>query len=250
MLISFFSGPISELAALALIMTSFIASVITVAMGLGGGILALGVMASVLPPAALIPLHGVVQVGANAGRAVVLQSYIYWKALPVFALGSLLGVALGGSIAISLPSHLVKLAVGVFVLWSVFGRPPKWLRKQHFATGVFSSFLTMFIGATGPFVAVFVRAITPDRMAFSATHAAMMTFQHSVKMIGFGILGFAFAPWAGLMIAMIVAGLLGTYLGKRILISRSEANYQKGLNVLLILIALHLIYAAITEGFL
>lgn len=49
--------------------TSFLASLITVAFGIGGGALLLAVMAVTMPPAALIPVHGVVQVGSNLGRA-------------------------------------------------------------------------------------------------------------------------------------------------------------------------------------
>jgi hypothetical protein len=40
-----------------------------VAFGIGGGAALLAVMASLVPPAALIPVHGVVQVGSNLGRA-------------------------------------------------------------------------------------------------------------------------------------------------------------------------------------
>ena len=42
--------------------------------GLGGGVLMLGVMATVLPPVAVIPLHGAIQFGTNLSRNVIIES--------------------------------------------------------------------------------------------------------------------------------------------------------------------------------
>ena len=44
--------------ALALITTSALTSAITASLGIGGGVLLLAVMAIVLPPAAIVPVHG------------------------------------------------------------------------------------------------------------------------------------------------------------------------------------------------
>ncbi|MBD3765767.1 MAG: sulfite exporter TauE/SafE family protein, partial [Rhodobacterales bacterium] len=44
--------------AAALLVTSVAASFITIAFGIGGGVLLLAVMASLVPPVALIPVHG------------------------------------------------------------------------------------------------------------------------------------------------------------------------------------------------
>ena len=71
------------------------------------------------------------------------------------------------------------------------------MRNSAGITGVFSSFLTMFFGGTGPFVATFVKAQGLDRMGHVATHAALMTIQHALKIVVFGFLGFAFAQWIG-----------------------------------------------------
>jgi uncharacterized protein len=51
---------VTPLVALFLLVASFGASFITVAFGIGGGAALLALMASLVPPAALIPVHGVV----------------------------------------------------------------------------------------------------------------------------------------------------------------------------------------------
>ena len=59
---------VGALVAVVLLGASFLGSFITVAFGIGGGGFFLAVLAALVPPAALIPVHGVVQFGSNLGR--------------------------------------------------------------------------------------------------------------------------------------------------------------------------------------
>ena len=54
--------------ALTLLAVSTAGSFITAAFGIGGGAVMLATMALILPAPALIPVHGVVQLGSNVGR--------------------------------------------------------------------------------------------------------------------------------------------------------------------------------------
>ena len=86
--------------ALALMATSFGTSAVTAAFGLGGGVMLLAVLASVLPPAALIPVHGLVQLGSNTGRTLVLRADVARGVLVPFLIGSLVGITAGGLLAV------------------------------------------------------------------------------------------------------------------------------------------------------
>ncbi len=233
--------------ALALIAASFVTSLITVAFGLGGGVALLALLASLVPPAALIPIHGLVQLGSNFGRAVVMARYRNRDVLPPFSVGSLIGVALGGSVAVQLPADAIQIGVGLFVIWSIFGTPPAFMRRSASIAGAISSFLTMFFGATGPFIAAFGKTVTTDRLSFVATHATMMSVQHGLKTLAFGLLGFAFGVWAPLIAAMIVAGFLGTLAGRRVLMRIDEARFQFVLNAILFVLALRLIWTGASD---
>lgn len=228
-----------------LIGTSFVASLITVALGIGGGGILLAVMAILVPPAALIPTHGFIQVGSNLGRAVIVFRHIFWPALPAFAAGSVIGAALGGSIVTNLPPAWVQIGVGSFVIWSVLARPPEGLRNWPLLVGGISSFLTMFFGATGLFVATFTKSHNLPRHSHVATHAALMTVQHGIKSIVFGLLGFAFAHWWAFIIAMMVAGLVGTMVGKTLLNRIDDRRFKIALDAVLILLSVQLIYAGV-----
>lgn len=221
---------------------SFIASFITVALGIGGGALLLAIMANFLPPIALIPVHGVVQLGSNATRATLLLRHVQWQALAGFTIGSVVGAGLGGLVVVELPANTVQIGVGLFVIWSVFGKPPSWFSRWPALTGASSSFLTMFFGATGVFVATYTKSLDLNRFAHVATHAVLMTVQHLLKIAVFGLLGFAFAPWLTLIVVLIFSGMAGTLAGRAMLGRLSDLNFKRALDVLLILISLRLIW--------
>lgn len=233
----------SALGAAGLLLASFGTSFLTAAFGIGGGALLLAILASVLPPAVLIPVHGVVQIGSNLGRAAIMLRHVDWAVVPAFVAGAAVGVALGGAIAVSIPPEAVQVGVGLFIVWSVFAKPPALFRRWSALTGAFSSFLTMFFGATGPFVAAYVKALGLGREAHVATHSTLMTIQHVLKTVVFGFLGFAFGPWLPLVVGMIVFGFAGTVIGRQLLTKTTDARFYKVLSAILLLLAARLIWA-------
>ena len=229
-----------------LIAVSAATSFLTAAAGIGGGIVLIAVMAQVMPAAALIPVHGVVQIGSNAGRAAIMLGSVQWQVILLFCLGSLVGAALGGLTAVRLPPAALNIGLACFILWSVWA--PAVAAPGRFrviATGAFSSFLTMFFGATGSFVSAMVKTMRLGRLEHVATHSACMVAQHVIKVFAFGLLGFNYGPYAGLVIAMIASGFVGTVLGKRLLVKMKDTTFHRVISVLLSLLALRLAY----EGF-
>lgn len=230
----------------ALIAFSFLGSFITVAFGIGGGAVMLAVFATLLPAAAIIPVHGLVQLGSNVGRAALTFRHIERPVVVPFFVGALAGVIAGGLFVVQIDPAFIQIGVGLFILWSILMRPPAFLRRSAGITGTFSSFLTMFFGATGPFIAAFVRSLELDRMGHTATHATLMTIQHLLKTVMFGFLGFAFSLWAGLITLLILSGFLGTLAGRHVLLRTDEKRFRLVLNIVLSLLALRLIYAGAT----
>ena len=74
----------------------------------------------------------------------------------------------------------------------------------------------------------------------------MMTLQHGLKVVAFGLLGFAYAPWAWFILGMIGAGVLGTLLGKQVLERMTDLSFRRALDVILVLISLRLIWQGVT----
>ncbi len=231
---------------------SFLGSFIAAALGLGGGALVLAALALFLPPAVLIPLHGTVQLGSNAGRALLLRSHVVTAILPAFFVGTIIGAAFGVQLVIALPIAPLQTVLAVFILYSTWA--PKFQasnpgKKTFFGVGVIGAFLTMFVGATGPVVAPFAAAASGHRQQVVATHAALMSIQHLLKIVAFGLAGFAFGPYLPLLAGLLGFGFAGTYLGLRALDRLPERAFRIGLKAILTAIALRLLYGAASAGF-
>ena len=103
-----------------LIAVSFCTSALTAVIGLGGGILLISVMTGLLPAAAVVPVHGVVQLASNASRASFGLRHVEWRVCGPFIVGAVVGAAIGSRFVMALPSAYLPLIIGCFVLISVW----------------------------------------------------------------------------------------------------------------------------------
>ena len=235
-----------------LCIVSFLGSLITASVGLGGGTLTLATMALLMPPTVLIPIHGFVQLGSNFGRALLLYRDVLRDIIPTFVVGTIIGAIIGGQVVVALPVEILQIILSVFILYTVWipALKAQIFRKFTFiSVGAIGAFTTMFVGATGPLIAPFVIAASKDRKQIVGTHASLMTIQHSFKLIVFGFIGFSFAPYVLLIISLISFGFVGTYMGKLALNRLSENIFRRALKLVLTFMALKLSYDAFSVWF-
>ncbi len=233
-----------------LAVTALLTSFISAATGTAGALILLAIMSLVFPPALLIPLHTVVQLGAAVGVAVSRWRYLMRDLVLPFTIGVAIGAAIGGGIFVSLPESTLQAVLGVSILvltWvpriARFG--PE--RGRFVFIGFVTTFLGMFISATGPLLAVFTVAAAPDRRNHIATMTALMCIVHAVKLMVFGILGVAFGSYAPLMAAMLAATFVGVWLGNKALDRIPERLFRVAFQIILTGLALRLIWIA-TSG--
>lgn len=232
-------------AALLLIVASFFTSALTAAFGVGGGVAMLALMGLYVPVAALIPLHGAVQLGSNSGRAWHQRAHVRWDIFGPFLIGSLVGAVAGAFLVAQLPDALLKLILGAFIIAITWTKIPGFdrLGRRGLAVGsAVTAFVTMFVSATGVLLASFFAQLIPeDRKALVATNAAGMTVQHFLKVVVFGVAGFAFAQWLPLVAAMIASGYLGTVYGSVWLERLPEETFRRWFRIGITLLALDMI---------
>ncbi|MEM8772133.1 MAG: sulfite exporter TauE/SafE family protein [Pseudomonadota bacterium] len=245
---SFLPDGVALWAACVAVLAAFCAAALTAAFGIGGGLALLAVMSAVLPAPAVVPVHGVAQLGSNAGRFLLQAKDVVWPIALWFLAGSIIGAVAGGRVALETPVWLLRIGVSVFILYTVWGPRPKSFSPgptTFFTTGAVGSFLTMFFGATGPVAATMLSATDLDRLKTVATHAACMVFQHGLKILVFGLLGFAYAQWIWLIVAMLSFGFAGTWIGTHFLRRMPETLFRRGFRIVLTAIAVYLLIAGL-----
>src|SRR5215471_11778074 len=99
-----------------LMLASLVTSFIGVFTGAAGGIVLLGLMATVMPPLALIPVHTVVMLGSGMTRTMIMWRYVMRPAVLPFVIGCVLGAALGAKMFVALTTTWLELIIGAFIL--------------------------------------------------------------------------------------------------------------------------------------
>ncbi|WP_027966358.1 sulfite exporter TauE/SafE family protein [Halomonas halocynthiae] len=233
-----------------LILLSVVTSAFTAAFGVGGGVLMIMALAQVMPAAALIPVHGMVQLGSNVGRTTMTWRHVDRNTLLFFVPGVILGALAAAWLVIRLPAGVLELCIAAFVLFTCWG-PGVPKRALHGAgivvAGAVTTLLSSLVGASGPMVAAFVKQRQEGRLAKVATFSACMSLQHLTKIFVFGMAGFVFREWLGLMVAMVVAGLVGTWLGLKLLHRLSEHHFDNLFKWALTLLALRLVWLGVSR---
>lgn len=201
-------------------------------------------MTYIIPASAIIAVHGVVQLGSNASRSWVQRAHIDWKVTNTFLAGSLVGVGLGALVVIQLPADILKLLLGGFILAMIWVKIPALKNASRSVIalgGGITTFITMFAGATGPLVAVFLSKLFDDHKTTVATHGATMMVQHGLKVIAFILVGFAFTDWLLLMVSMVFSGFIGVKTGTMLHNQMPEKQLKLMFRIILTVVAIDLI---------
>lgn len=213
-----------------LVAASFFTSALTASFGVGGGVAMLALMGLFIPVAALIPVHGAVQLGSNSGRAWHQRAHVRRDIALPFMLGSVAGAVAGAFVVVQLPDALLKIVLGLFIMlitWLPMAGVARLGRAGLTLASAGVAVLSMMVGATGPLVSpILAQFLAGDRKALVATHAAAMVVQHGLKLVVFGVAGFVFTHWLWLVAAMVASGYLGTVYGSRLLDRLDEATFR------------------------
>lgn len=230
---------------LLLIVAALVASAVSGTLGMGGGVLLLAVLASVLDPIAVVPIHGVVQLASNCTRFLALRKNVTWRIVALYATTMPIGAWLAVRVYQGAGTVWFKPAIGAliatFLVWDRF-KPerlqlPKWV---FLPAGVVGGFLTVSVGASGPFLAAFFLRDDLERREIVATKATIQTFGHLLKIPAFLSLGFDYRAHALTILPLIGCVIVGTFLGTALLKRLPEALFRRVFRFVLALLALRL----------
>lgn len=224
----------------AALVTTFLGTVT----GTAGGLLLLAIMAFFYPPLVLIPVHTVVQLGAGSSRAVLMWRYVKKTLIVPFTIGSILGGIAGAQIFVTLTSAMLQVLLGGFILFVLY--VPKFAaggpeRPRFGVLGFLTTFLGVFVSATGTFLSPFIAHAVTDRRVHVSTMAMLMSIAHVAKLVTFGAIGFAVGAYIPLMIAMVAGTVAGNWIGGKALDVMPEKMFRTAFKIILTLLAIRLL---------
>ena len=213
--------------------TAFLSSIF----GMLGGLILMGVLASLLPVASAMVLHGLIQLTSNGYRAWLNRKDIDWGIVTTLFIGNI--IALGGLTFVSFtPDRVtVLLALGAlpYIAWALPKNLALDVTKRPI--GVFAGLVVvatnLLAGVGGALLDVFFQRVTLTRHQVVATKAVAQALGHISKIIFYGGLiatsseNASADNWPALWVLAVamVASVTGTTLGKRVLDRMADATF-------------------------
>ncbi len=223
---------------------TFFTSTIAGVIGLGGGMILIAVLPSFLPINALVPVHGLTQLSSNLSRAVFGYKDVKVEVIPKFLLGSIIGVVFFATILYFISLVYVPLFIGIYILLSLWSKKfnEKIKRFESYVLiGFFQSGFSIVVGATGPLATTLLVKDYDDKHTVVATAAALMSITHTLKVFTFMIFGFVFFDYIGILTAMIIGAIAGSWAGTKLRDKIDGKKFMMALKILLSLLAIKLI---------
>lgn len=221
-----------------------ISSIISGMTGLGGGILLLAFMTPIFPPAVLIPLHGIIQLFSNTSRVLLSYKKVNYKIFILFAIGAGIGSLLGIPVTISIPAVISTIILAIAILF--FTWFPKIIKTIEFkgkflVIGAIASFLSLFVGATGPLTAPFFLNSDLDKDSFVPTKAACQIPIHLFKVIVFIFSGFILSQWLTEIFIAIPMVFAGSFIGKFLVGKLNESIYKNIIKIVITILVIRML---------
>lgn len=249
-------GPMTSFQLL-LVLATLVASLVSGIFGMAGGLALMGIFATVLPVPEAMVLHGLAMGFANGTRAWLLRGEVRRDLVLRYLRGAVPAAAAAATLfALGWTPPRPLLLLGLATVPPLFlflppGRVPGIEERRGAETcGAVVTSVQVVAGASGPLLDAFYLRSTLDRRAIVGTKAITQTLGHALKVLAFVAAGGA-APGtvaaSPVAVAIVVAAVAGTALGRRILERLDDGRFRRWSRFLvLVLCAVLLLRAAIT----
>jgi uncharacterized membrane protein YfcA len=242
--------PEVDVTLLAIVLGSFFAAVSNAAFSSGGAMIVLAVTSTVLPVAAVVPIHSTLLIGSTASRAVVFREHVDWSVAGPFLVGSLVAVAIASRLYFALPEKMIAIAIASVMLVAIWLPAVSWrprFRHPWVIVGFVHSFLSTLF-AYGALLHAVILHTKLTRRQIVGTMAVALTGMSVLKITGYTLNGFDYRPYFLTIALAVIAAFAGTWVGKAIIDRISETTFRFVFRALVTLTALRLLYMSIANS--
>lgn len=213
--------------------------------GFGGQVVAVPLLALVLPLPVMVSAVVVLTVLASFTHWVRDWRHIDWREIARLLPYTLVGILAGLYLLQEVEIRLLTRAFGVFViLYACFALataarplriPPRWLALARVVTSALAGFAGAAFGAAaGPLYAMYFGSMRMEKDAFRITITTILTIQAFLRIAGYARLGFYDEEVFMLIAAGVPLVLLGSRLGSWVAGRLDEYRFNLGIAVLLL----------------
>ena len=236
---------LTELALAALILV--VAFVVRGITGFGSGLIAIPLLALMLPITTVVPMVVLLDYLASLTHGVRHFQAIRWKVLLPLLPFTLAGVTAALYLLKTLDMALLSRALGAFVflfgIYSLFTPQPRYRGGPLLAipAGSLGGLVGTLFGTGGPFYVIYLQLRQLDKGAFRATVAMVFLLDGGFRLTGYILSGFYNAQTLWLVAAATPVMLLALFAGGRIHTGISPLSFRRAIGVVLLFSGMALI---------
>lgn len=225
------------LLALGILVLAYVVRGIT---GFGSGLVAIPLLALMLPITVVVPMIGLLDYTASLSHGVSHRRSIQWREIFPLLPFTLIGVLSALYIFKTVDGELLKEILGGFILlyaiYSIVGKNPhgRLSRKWSFIGGGFGGLVGTLFGTGGPFYVIYLQLRGLDKTAFRATIATIFMLDGATRIIGYLISGIYTIETIVLVAASLPVMALAMYVGGHIHTNISPESFKRAIGLVLL----------------
>tara|TARA_B110000459_G_C16625937_1_gene505887 strand:+ start:7957 stop:8706 length:750 start_codon:yes stop_codon:yes gene_type:complete len=230
---------------------TLMAAALTVPAGFGLATMLTPVVLLWLPPHEAIAVVAVIHGAHNAWKLKVLRSNINLDAVKRYGWALILGAIIGSLLQSKIPSNPLLLVVGIaLIILPLLSVTEKWTKLRLGETedrigGFGSGFFGGLTGHQGALRALFLQKRLPDKLTYAATASVLALVVDLTRIpIYLYFEGRGIMDEYILIIALVLAAIMGVNLGKKWLLSWKDSWIRSGILAAIIVSGFMYIYEA------
>jgi uncharacterized membrane protein YfcA len=232
------------------LVVGLIAGTISGIVGTGSSIMLMPVLIYEYGPKQAVPIMAVAAVMSNLSRILAWYRDIDWRACAAYSVPAIPAAALGARTLLVLPSHIVDISIGLFLIAMVpmrhwLGRHQLKLSLWHLAIGGAAiGYLTGIVVSTGPLSVPLFLFYGLTKGAFLATEAASSLGMYVSKSVTFQRFG-ALTPEVALQGLITGSSLMfGAFIAKRFVLHLKPDAFRLLMDGIMVVAGLSMLWAA------
>lgn len=208
--------------------------------GFGSGLIAIPILALMLPLTLVVPLIGLLDYLASLTHGVHHRRDIQWgEIIPILPF-SIAGVVMALYLLQAVDAELLRQVLGVFILtyaaYSFWGAPAQLTISRYWggAAGGLGGVVGTLFGTGGPFYVIYLQMRGLGKQPFRATMATIFLLDGASRIVGYTLIGLYSSETLLLMGMALPLMLIALYLGGRVHTSITPQRFRQAIALVLL----------------
>lgn len=208
--------------------------------GFGSGLVAIPLLALMLPLFIVVPMVGLLDYLAALGHGVKHRERVKWRDLLPLLPFSIIGIVVALYIFKNVDAVLLRKCLGVFIIlyaiYTLANIAPHHIGSRLWAipAGSLGGLIGTLFGAGGPLYVIYLKLRGLDKAAFRATIAMIFVLDGAGRITGFLVSGFYSLDVLFLVTAGLPIMIISMYLGGHIHANISQRDFQRTISFILL----------------